>query len=189
MFFFFFKFLLSALRDGSQWFLLWLCTFSLYSSELGSWRGGHGVRGRGAGQFGTEFFRSGDSATKVLQLRQGVGNVASTVCAGGRGGHAWGGMWTRDMAPRQGSNQRSSARSTTVQVNGGTTHKKKKKKQKVDFSIFFVLKKMLKLASIKSLFCQRLLLERKNDFEKMLSLGGRAKGKKRKERKFRDWCR
>ena len=30
-------------------------------------------------------------------------------------GHAWG-MWTIDMAPRQGSNQRSSARSTSVQV-------------------------------------------------------------------------
>jgi len=30
-------------------------------------------------------------------------------------GHAWG-MWTIDMAPRQGNNQRSSARSTSVQV-------------------------------------------------------------------------
>lgn len=96
-------------------------------SERGCGGYGDSGWGRGGGQVGAEFFGSRDRATKALRLRQGVGNVASTVCEGGRGGHASGGMWTRDMAPRQGSNPKSSARSATVQVNGGTTHKTRRK--------------------------------------------------------------
>lgn len=78
------------------------------------------------------------------------GSHAGNVCLYIHGciGHAWG-MWTIDMAPRQGSTQRSSARSTGVQVMS------EEKRSRLLFLFFFfkvgVCFKTTKLTRIKYL--------------------------------------
>lgn len=78
------------------------------------------------------------------------GSHAGNVCLYIHGciGHAWG-MWTIDMAPRQGSTQRSSARSTGVQVMS------EEKRSRLLFFFFFfkvgVCFKTTKLTRIKYL--------------------------------------
>lgn len=96
------------------------------SSAVGG--GGAQVWRRGGGRSGESFFGSGGTAI-ALRLLAGSGGMLRLQCVRMRR-PCLGGMWTRDMAPRQGSNQRRSARSTTVQVTGGTTHQKKRKNKK-----------------------------------------------------------
>ena len=123
----FFSFLGRALCDGGWWSGL-DCVLSHRSSLTDIWKV---PLGKNSGLLVADYVRvycvESPAGHSIKEPQQG-----GDVCLSWRYGmgHAWG-MWTIDMAPRQGRHQRSAATSTSVQVMS-----EEGKKEQASFFIF-----------------------------------------------------